>query len=141
MMGLPPPDVARVPWTVAYDQIKDLVAAKNDLAVEYELLAGCRQWAAASVTLPLVVHAPARRPRPLFGRGRFHRASPVGDGGILCRREIVVDTLLPLARPVPSPSPVPLRPHILIELRQALVPYQDYHLLLLTLAGRGGAGR
>ena len=44
------------------------------------------------------------------------------------------------ARPAPSPSPdfVPGLPHvILIELRWALVSYQDYHiLLLLTLAGQ-----
>ena len=108
MMDLPPLCVAHIPWTVAYDQIKDLVAAKNDLAVEYELLAGCRQWAAASVTLPLVVHAPARRSRSLVGypvnttSGAISGlACEVGDGGILCRREIVIDTLLPLARPAP----------------------------------------
>ena len=114
MMGLPPPDVARVPWTVAYDQIKDLVAAKNDLAVEYELLL-LESRQPASVTLPLVVHAPARRSR-FTERERVYRDGmkgfigmeytdwhplSVGDGGILCRREIVIDTLLPLARPAP----------------------------------------
>ena len=42
------------------------------------------------------------------------------------------------ARPAPSPSPyfVPVIPHIRIELRQALFSYQDYSILLLTLAGR-----
>ena len=43
------------------------------------------------------------------------------------------------ARPAPPPSPsfVPGLTHVrLIELRQALISYQDYHLLLLTLAGR-----
>ena len=41
------------------------------------------------------------------------------------------------ARPAPSPSPafVPGIPHILIELSQARISYQDYHVLLLTLAG------
>ena len=41
------------------------------------------------------------------------------------------------ARPAPSPSPyfVPGLPHvILLELSQAFISYQDYHMLLLTLA-------
>ena len=45
------------------------------------------------------------------------------------------------ARPAPPPSPyfVPGLPHVvLIELRQAFILYQDDHMLLLTLAGRGG---
>ena len=44
-----------------------------------------------------------------------------------------------LARPAASPSPhfVPGLPHvILIEWTQALISYQDYHTLLLTLAGQ-----
>ena len=43
-----------------------------------------------------------------------------------------------VVHPSPPRAPyfVPGIPHILIELRQALVSYQDYHLLLLTLAGR-----
>ena len=44
----------------------------------------------------------------------------------------------PKARLVPSPSPyfVPGLPHVvMIELGQALAPYQDYHMLLLALAG------
>ena len=41
---------------------------------------------------------------------------------------------------------VPASPHVILpELRQALISYQDYHMLLLTLAGthrcRGTLGR
>ena len=38
--------------------------------------------------------------------------------------------------PPPSPCFVPELPHfMLVELRQALILYQNYHMLLLTLAG------
>ena len=39
----------------------------------------------------------------------------------------------------PFPCVVPVLPDVLlIELRQALISYQDYHIMLLALAGAGG---
>ena len=54
-----------------------------------------------------------------------------------CQKQFDMFVAARPAFPSPSPDLVPGLPHVtLIELRKALVSYQDHHMLLLTLAGR-----
>ena len=73
-------------WRTAYRNLMNLSTTRNELELKYELLQRLlllESRQPASVTLPLHVHAPARGFRE------------DGDGEILSRREIVIDTLLP----------------------------------------------
>ena len=86
--------------------------------------ASCSPWRQRFV---LVTNAP----RP----GAAGLKSKLGQAYML---EVQCATEATVARSAPSPVPyfVPGIPHILIELRQALVTYQDYHTVLLTLTGQ-----